>query len=278
MNVSQHCGSHESPSRADLISDLVQQIDRTEFEVMHRRKKTGDRGRGWVDRLASYSWGGDTAGGLCQHLIWVHKLFAEVRRGNRQEELAREILEWGKVTLGNLDKLPRVLGSVIRSAQMGVRDSCAPMNSGWTKIAAVFAQGVPNAPPQVIWDSRVSLSVCTRLGDGARGKLNKKGLQALFSNKLGWVGGRGGTRLDLQRKAVEWFPCKYGKWEAHFEGGRVVKEIAECLNSSLKIYGLPREALEENQVREILDHAGCKDALDQWTPWLVACVLFMDGY
>ena len=172
--------------------------------------------------------------------------------------------------------MPLVIDAVIKASQSGVPCANAPMNSGWTKIAAVYSTISSGAPSQVIWDSRVSLSICTRLGAAARGAgITPATLRSSFDDRIGWVGGRGGNRPKLMASVQQWFPNRYGKWPAHFEGGLIVAEMSQILNSSLQTYGSPKQALLIDEIKA-LQNLGIEPP-KKWTPWLVACVLFMDG-
>lgn len=266
--------------RTRLIQTIVDRINVDPWKQMYRGKPTGTQVTGWPERLRHYSWATKAEPDLCNHLIWLHKTAEEAASSPigdpRRKNVAAKILEWGGVTRGNLGKLSQVLDDVIASAHAGARINDAPMNSGWTKIAAVFAYRKANAAPQVIWDSRVSLSVCTRLGKAA-GMIGRAAaqLQGDFDNRLGWVGGRGGTRPQLQAAARHWFPSRYGKWEAHFEGGLIVKTMADILNAEPTRYGVPVDALSEQELATLRDTGITPPK--KWTPWLVASVLFMDG-
>jgi hypothetical protein len=263
--------------RSEIIRSLTCQIQKEPWQRLYRKKETGPIVTGWSQRLRHYSLATNARPGLIDHLLWLNSLGEHVKKASTPQEyckIAKAVLKWGGVTRGNLAKLDKVICSVVQSAIQGQQVKSAPMNSGWTKVAAVFAQ-FKSTHPQVIWDSRVSLSICTRLGSIAKSKgLNKGQLQSLFSDNLGWVRGRGGNRPKLQSQAVNWFPNRYGKWAAHFEGGRIAQEIAQVLNADKQTFGSPCTALDQSDILSLKE----KDAFPkEWTPWLVACVLFMDG-
>jgi len=77
-------------------------------------------------------------------------------------------------------------------------------------------------------------------------------------------------------QAAAFFPNRYGKWDAHFAGGLIAKEIADILNRSPMQYGRVVDAL--NPIDKEILHTRGIEIPEGWTPWLVACVLFMDGY
>jgi hypothetical protein len=253
---------------------------------MWRKKPTGFQAIGWTQRLHCYSLASNSEPDLFNHLVWLDKITKKANIGEYLKcdskrhatrcEIAKDILKWGGVTRGNIVKVPHVIDKVIDSAKAGTPSEGAPMNSGWTKIAAVYSLVISNAPTQIIWDSRVSLSICTRLGCAAKNLgLSPTELLKEFRGSLGWVPGRGGTRPSLMDVAKMWFPNRYAKWDAHFEGGSIVEDMTQILNANLITYGKPCEALSQQEHAQ-LEKLGI-DPPDYWNPWLVACVLFMDG-
>lgn len=263
-----------------LLRHLVRQIQTEQWQRNYRRRLVGPQVTGWSARLFNYGLINSPHPSLPAHLVWLQSLGpdataydpANPRTHQIGKELGRTILIWGGVTRSNIANLTTALGPVVQSARTGVRMNNAPMNSGWTKIASVFSYFHMFSPPQVIWDSRVSLSVCCRLADAAtQFGLNSRQLQLMFPD-LGWIPGRGGNRPRLMSKAASFLPNGYGSWEAHFAGGQVAFEIAELLNEN----GIhPTASLDQPQI-DALGNSGMA-ALGRWTPWLVACVLFMDG-
>lgn len=264
--------------RNQLIAEVVDQIHKDSWQRLYRKKLIDPVVNGWTRRLQHYSWATQNKPDLVGHLLWLSNMVASAAGATeprQKNSLAEQILTWGGVTRGNLHRVPSVVNAVISSAQTGKRLNNAPMNSGWTKIAAIFAHHNQQFP-QIIWDSRVSLSVCTRLGRAAsNSNISRSNLQVLFHNRLGWVPGRGGNRSCLQAQASNWFPNKYKSWDAHFEGGQVVQEMSNILNNNLQRYGNPMGALTENDKRQLTEK--CVEQPEAWSPWLVACVLFMDG-
>jgi hypothetical protein len=135
----------------------------------------------------------------------------------------------------------------------------APMNSGWTKVAAMataFLEGEVDRAPHVIWDSRVSTSIVWRLD---RRLAETQGVDArrLFPS-LGVVGGRGGTRP--RRLKFRW-AHPYGRWWGQEAGSTMAREIRDVLNQG----GHGWMPLPEG-------------GEGKWTIRGVESVLFMDGY
>jgi hypothetical protein len=123
------------------------------------------------------------------------------------------------------------------------------MNSAWTKLAA-FASSIADTD-QAIWDSRVSHSLIKRL--------TSLGATSEVFPSLGWIGGQGGTRAQGPLSYARDWPNGYGKWEAHFAGAQIIREIRDELNAHLKS--------AEEDVSSV-----------NWTIREVEMVLFMDGY
>lgn len=270
-----------------LILDIVNQLQTECWRQLFRKRPTGIVAKGWAERLHHYTWSTKSAPDFFNHLVWLDEITKEAsvgetlkiatQRHSARCTVANKILKWGGVTRGNIEKVPHVIDEVIDAGHTGTLSKDAPMNSGWTKVAAVYSLVMPNAPQQIIWDSRVSLSICRRLGNAAESLgLSAAELQKTFGCRLGWIKGRGGNRPKLQADAQKWFPSRYGKWDAHFAGGAVVAEMAEILNANTVTYGCPLDAITEHDQAQ-LKICGIQPPI-KWTPWLVACVLFMDGY
>jgi hypothetical protein len=265
--------------RQQILQHAVDQITSQPWQRYYRKKLSGSILAGWPLRLYKYSWATKQTPDLTSHLIWLDKISNQAAKSSltstNAHATATAILEWGGVTRGNSAKVSTCLAHVVQSSRTGAIVGGAPMNSGWTKIAAIFSLNVPNVPPQIIWDSRVSLSVCTRIGSASQAfGITPDQLQYIFPN-LGWVTGRGGNRPQLQKRAQSFFPNRYRKWSAHFEGGRVVQEMTNILNQNISHYGRPSAALSSSDLHELRsNHVPIPHA---WNSWLVACVLFMDG-
>jgi hypothetical protein len=149
--------------------------------------------------------------------------------------------------------------SVFRKALGLPHSGQPPMNSGWTKVAAMataFLEGHPSRVPHVIWDSRVTTSLVTRLED----LLLEDGVSDpsyLFPHIVP-APGRGGSR---PRKTRLGWAHAYMSWPSQFAGSSLVREIRDILN------------------RESYPAMPAPDG--GTTPWTirgVESVLFMDGY
>jgi hypothetical protein len=168
-------------------------------------------------------------------------------------EVAVAIHRWGGVTqpaFGAQD-----VRSVIESALSG--EPGGPMNSGWTKVAALatdWLEREEGRSPQVIWDSRVATSLTWRVDQllSATGIDPRKALPS-----VGKVAGRGGTRP--RPLLLDW-PNAYGSWAGQFAGSALVSEIRDELNRQGMQMPLP---------------GGGSSA---WTLRGTEQVLFMDGY
>jgi hypothetical protein len=258
--------------RSRLVRDLVHRIQVEEFQPRYRRAHFGRPVCGWPDRLRSYFWPNprvdytathrlmqgwfDGAGELSRRLLdrdtWTSADGAEAA------ELAMQMLRWGGVARQSRFSVLSV-ESVFRKALGLPHAAQPPMNSGWTKVAAMataFLEGHPSRAPHVIWDSRVSTSLVTRLEvllleNGVRDPSH------LFPH-IGTVIGRGGSRPRKTR--LRWAHA-YMSWPSQFAGSSLVKEIRDILN---------RETYPAMPAPE----GGTK----LWTIRGVESVLFMDGY
>jgi hypothetical protein len=149
--------------------------------------------------------------------------------------------------------------SVFRKALGLPHSKQPPMNSGWTKVAALataFLEGHPSRAPDVIWDSRVSTLLVTRM----EALLLEPGIRDpsyLFPH-IGTVAGRGGTR---PRKTQLGRAHAYMSWPSQFAGSCLVREIRDVLKG-------------ESYPAMPAPNGGTKP----WTMRGVESVLFMDGY
>lgn len=265
--------------RTQCIRHLVDSVAEQEWQRLYRLHRQDSIFKGWPERLHQFALTSEKTPSLPCHLAWVDRIHRDAARYPRDLdagiEIARDILKWGGVERGNLGKLVHVLHGVVEYARSSVVQNNAPMNAGWTKIAALFAYKYRGAKPQVIWDSRVSLSICTRLINAAIAvRLPPEDLKTVF-RRLGWVPGRGGNRPKLMVAARFWFPNRYGSWDAHFAGGAIAQEIADILNRDPERYGAPAAAFEAADIDK-MGKSNCQIPRI-WDVWLVACVLFMDG-
>lgn len=250
-------------NRAELISALVEQVEAHEFALLFRnRAVAGHIGGGWAGALGLYSPNGKQPA-PSDHFDWLNRMTHRVAAATAacdKVSVANEILEWG----GMKTRIPdsaigfQLLDRVVQSAAAGINVADAPMNSSFTKIAAVFCYR-SNAF-NTIWDSRVSTAICFRLAC----ILQKAGMTRNHGERqfpaLGFVAGvsrRVINRLDL---VGMFWPNVYQKWSGHFAGAKVVLEISDELN---------RRQIECPEIQNDL----CPG---QWTPWKVNMVFFID--
>jgi len=267
------CRFQGEDNRADLIQKLVHWIQVDPFQPFYRRRPYGRTVRGWDQRLKAYFWPKPGIGyaETVEVIAPICKSFSllanrlEIGEGwrmddNRQAvELAHQIFTWGGVPQNDVtaDAIKKV---VINALHGEILDAEAPMNSGWTKIAALSTQHlekVADRHPQVIWDSRVSTSIIHRLDRMI--SVDAQEVSELFP-ELGIVAGRGGTR---PRELVNGWRSGYGMWDSQFAGSHIVKEIRDMLNNPNGHYPSMPLPTGENAL---------------WTMRGVEMVLFGDGY
>jgi hypothetical protein len=258
--------------RSPLVRNLVDEIHDEPFQPRHRRQRHGSLVTGWPDRLRTYFWPHpgmglreteramapwfESAGVLARRLLEQGGWSGEERQ--RATGLAAETLRWGRVPQRDgFDEA--TVEAVFRRALGLPGGETAPMNSGWTKVAAMataFLEGERDRAPHVIWDSRVSTSIVWRL-DRMLAKTPGSDPKGPFTG-LGVVGGRGGTRprsLELH------WAHPYGRWWGQEAGSAMVREIRDVLNQGGHGW-MPLSDGGEGR----------------WTIRGVESVLFMDGY
>ncbi len=262
--------------RQRFLRALIEQLDTEPFQPRYRLKPVGLLVTGWPNRLKSYFWPKPGVNDYVQtRPLWLEaeKLSRALQNtggwSSRQKQdavdLASKIFKWGRVPQKNFTA--QMVEDVFRSAlsykstliHKHKHHGDAPMNSGWTKIAAfatAHLEDSDDAFPHAIWDSRVSTSITFRLD---RLLVDEKVEESsdLFP-RIGAVKGRGGTRpRDLK---LSW-AYAYGSWSSHFAGSVLVKEIRDILNTG----GYPPMPLPGG-------------GEGSWTIHGVGSVLFMDGY
>ena len=226
--------------RLSVLRDFCDQIQNDPFQARYRGLAYGSIFFGWDQRLSSYFWPKPEIGMLQTMtdlepiLKRAESLATVIDHGdswNKQQaseaiQLASSIFSWGGVRQqsNSVEKVEAVL----RSALTGQVVAGAPMNSGWTKVAAfgsAWLEKVPNRTPQTIWDSCVSSSLLRRL-DRILLALGIDDPCSLFG-KIGRVRGRNGRpgRLSLR------WPNGYGSWTSQFAGSLVIQDIRNILNS-----------------------------------------------
>ena len=264
-------------ARLSLLHHLVRGIETDEYQPVHRGNPFGEAVQGWPERLRAYFWPAPSLG-YTETEKAMERLFERAGvlatrvvngTGWSDEEraealsIATDMLEWGRVPQRSpVDA--RTVEAVFRRAHGQPLSPAPPMNSGWTKIAALataYLEGEPDRYPHVIWDSRVSASLITRL-DRLMGEAGLDDPRAVFPG-IGYVAGRGGTRKTNPLPArldLSW-PIGYGRWRTQDAGSQLVREIRDVLNGgAYSAMPLPT------------------GGYGAWTIRGVEGVLFMDGY
>jgi hypothetical protein len=264
-----------------LAQRIVAQIDQDTSVYTPRRA----RGRvtttlhGWSERLKNYEWPYGT--GFVDASHQVAALADSLRllsvkldqgqqlspqEGHQLQEATQRVFRWGGVTRGASKESPSVhlISSVILSALRWQRMDMAPMDSGWTKVAAFSTDWLDGTDrtPQVIYDSRVANSLLRNVEKLSRGDYGGwlLGLLPTLQHHLRTVPGRGGTRD--QPYQLRW-KSGYGRWDAQVFASLLVRMMRDALNEDPQRYGL-------------MPNADSPDSA--WTMRGVEIVLFMDGY
>lgn len=256
-----------SHSRALLVRDLVDWIHADPFEARYRGRALSPVIHGWADRLQSYFWPtptvrvAATAALMAPLLADAAHLMAAGGAGpwSTADDIlavqwAHRVFRWGGVPQSN--GTPARVRAVFDSVRAGHLLANAPMNSGWTKIAALASDSLPPAAQQVIWDSRVAHALIGRF-DAMLHAAGHRGAPPASLQDIGRVPGRGGTRTDATYH-LDW-PYGYGRWPAQFAGSALVRDIRDELN---------RRGFA----------CGSANIGTAWTLREVEMVLFMDGY
>lgn len=249
-----------------LVNALVDWIDADPFQPHYRRRPAGAPVVGWRARLHSYFWPspslglGATTAALAPFVHQAGLLMPAVRAGTpwtaaQQQSavtLTHDICRWGGVPKGTVH--PADVRAVFESAASGTHHPLAPMDSGWTKVAAIASTHLPAHQHLVIWDSRVAHALIRRL-DCILHLAGHSTIPAVLAN-IGKVPGRGGTRVHATYH-LPW-PNGYRSWLTQFAGSALIREIRDELNR-----------------REIPTQTG---TVPPWSCREVEMVLFMDGY
>lgn len=244
------------------------------------------RKRPWPDQLKNYEW---SKKGYEQTNERLSELAAGVRDISKkiqnsapltEEELsalltfARDVFEWGRVERGESKEnaTGRTVRDVISAGlTWDIPDKSVPMDSGWTKVAAIASDYVEEngGTPQVIFDSRVAASLLTSLDkilerkDCDRSLKPNRYLPGEIA-ELGYVPGRGGTRKENGRREHKYkWPNRYQNWKGQFAASRLVAAIRHALNDNPEKFG----AMPISESAE-----------GPWTVRGVEMVLFMDGH
>lgn len=163
-------------TRADLVERLVDWIDADIYQPRYRGRSFGVSLCGWDQRLGHYFWP-TPATGLQANQSLLAPLLATAARlsatagqwtGAEREQavvFAEAVFKWGGVPQRPFTA--DTVESVFCSALKGARQNGAPMNSGWTKVAAfatAHLEDEAEKEPLIIWDSRVAHSLIRRNG------------------------------------------------------------------------------------------------------------------
>lgn len=270
--------------RRDLVRALVRDVHEEPFQPRYREDPVGGTVVGWPDRLRSYFWPTpevdlgitarllepwfERAGVLSTRLVHQGAWTADERAD--ATALAWGMLAWGGTTRQGDFSRP-VVEAVFRRALGLAGGDDAPMNSGWSKVAALatgYLEGQRGRAPHVIWDSRVSASIVFRLDTWMA---NEGGPVPSDANpnqvfpRIGIVAGRGGSRKaggarEPSRLRLNW-AYAYGLWSSQDAGSELVRELRDELN------GGTYPPMPNPEGRSV-----------PWTIRGVESVLFMDGY
>jgi hypothetical protein len=264
-----------------LARRIVAQIDQdTSVYIPKRaRGRVSTASRGVARALENYEWPYGT--GFADAYRQVAALADSLRalsvkldqgqqltpqEGHQLQEATYRVFRWGGVTRGASKKSPSVdlISSVILSALRWQRIDTAPMDSGWTKVAAFGTDWLDGTDrtPQVIYDSRVANALLRNVEKLSKGDHGGwlLGLLPTLQHHLRTVPGRGGTRD--QPYQLRW-KSGYGRWDAQFFASLLVRMMRDALNEDPRRYGL-------------MPIADSSDSA--WTMRGVEIVLFMDGY
>ncbi len=266
------CGA----DRMSLILSLAEMIHSDPFQAHYRLRPHGEPVVGWPNRLRSYFWPvpaqgfAETAALTATFYGQAAPLAAAIQEKRDWSDaeqasaicLAEAIFAWGGVTQSNVTAA-KVRAAFENAIEASIVNADAPMNSGWTKVAAfatAHLEGVGRA--QAIWDSRVSTSLVERL-DALLCAAGLTSPTPLFP-RVGLVRGRGGFRARRQDALRLQWPDGYGKWSAQFAGSALITELCATLNRNPDRFGpMP---------------TGAGAVTGKWTVRGVEMVLFMDGY
>jgi hypothetical protein len=266
-----------SMSLREIAAGLVDEIEREPFQARYRGQAVGVPVAGWAARRATYFWPTPSEGGAAvaaRQQTWaacagalMAALAAPGRAWTPAEEadaiaVAHAVFEGGGVPQPPAKVSASRVRAVFDSVAAGRRVADAPMNGGWTKLAALASGALVDeagaSRALVAWDSRVSHALIRRMDAWfvAAGLATVPAAVA----QVGRVPGRGGSRLTA-RDRLAW-PMGYGSWPAQFAGSALVREMRDVLVAR----GVPAGAI-----------AG-SEASRPWSVTDVECVLAMDGY
>jgi hypothetical protein len=247
------------------VREFVADVENSKYQPRYLRKPYGDAVQGWAGRLKTYFWPKPEVD--AQHnllrlepLIARGKMLSEKPRPWDEDTktnavaFARGVFEWGRVQPKTVTW--QQVDAVLRAASSWKEVANAPMNSGWSKVAALGTAHLEGQNrSQVIWDSRVSNSLVRRID---------RLLHASGTNEIpGWLPRLGRVPARVQERWAiplhfDW-PYGYGRWEYQFAASRLVHALRDELN----LRKIPMPAA--NHQRE------------KWHVRAVEMALFMDG-
>lgn len=256
-------------SPVDPIRAFVELIACDPYQAMYRRRPISGKGPvyGWDARLDAYFWprpGIDrhkTNDALVPLVDRLGPLVKAVVAGtpwcsdeqDAARDCAKDIFSWGRVPQDPATVTWKNVQAVIRASVDDDKHATAPMNSGWTKVAAIATAGTSNE--QVIWDSRVATSIVRRL-DTILVSAGYSELPDAFLH-LGIVPGQGGTRpLRAEELQLAW-GSGYANWRSQVAASVFVRKLRDLLNER---------------------GSSWSRRTGYWTVRDVEMVLFMDGY
>lgn len=261
----------------DIISShLASKISKTPFTYKPKRGDNTTSCTGWDQRLLGYRW--KSKSNPFHDWDFITKISDELSEYSQKITLRQTVTPTDiKNTISNTINLFKWGGVIRRHESPSITDINnvmltavsyddsynAPLDSAWTKLAALSTSWKENdeLPPQIIFDSRVSVSILNNLAQISQ---TDKSIEPLIynlkTNGLGYVNGRGGNRANyvnvLQQKG---WKSGYKKWKSQFIASRIANGIVHHLNKDYPPMPTP-------------------NGLSRWTTRGVEMVLFMDGY
>lgn len=281
-------------NRGNILAELVRWIHSEPFQ--RRRRYAGQiypvqgapRVTGWDNRVKEYAYAKQNGphfvtvyketlpfiknlNALRLAHAWAPNMAAPANQTLQQiSSTAEKICIWGGVTQRNYDDAWKVVRDAILA-----QDNHSPMNSGWTKVAS-FATDKMAGNEQTIWDSRVATSLICRIDqilhqEVVAGNIGNDQAQAV-ANQFG-LGTVASLSVGTRPRALHFrWPNGYGRWDFHFLGSALVREVVAILNDPANGYPrMPIPTFNDEQ-----QHTG--EALTEWTVFGVGLVLFMDGW
>jgi len=261
---------------------LVEWVHREPFQARwDGGQEVGPPVTGWDQRLHRYFWPKPQHGYASEHEQFSRLgslgagLAGAIEDGREWDddecrgavEFAEEVFKWGGVPQRGTPATPERVRHVLANAlSEHLHYPRAPMNSGWTKVAAfgtAHLEGTASRMPQVIWDSRVSTAIIWRLDQ----LLSAAGLLEIPEQLrcIGSVSGRGGSRPRALH--LKW-SNGYQSWQCQFAGSRIVARMRDVLNAGARL-----GASDTYPQMPLPDDGG-----QAWTVRGTEMVLFMDGY